>query len=66
MKQGAQNNDVTVAERAYNDRDAMLALRSVVESTDDRDELRRIDAQLLQLSKQIKNKMGSRGRRRFR
>jgi hypothetical protein len=52
--------------REYNDRDALLALRAAVEAIDDREQLRRIDSQLLQLSAQIKSKMGVRGRRRSR
>jgi hypothetical protein len=66
VKDDAQNVGVVEAERAYNGRDALLALRATVEATNDRAELRRIDAQLLQLSKQIKGKMGVRGRRRSR
>jgi hypothetical protein len=66
MNQGARNNDVAEAGQAYNAHDALLALRATVEITNDREELRRIDAQLLQLSKTIKSKMGTRGRRRSR
>jgi hypothetical protein len=55
-----ENNIGQVAERRYNVRDAVKALRSSVEATSDREELRVADSQLRQLLAHIREKMRGR------
>lgn len=55
-----KNHARTEAARVYNGRDVVRELRGVVDSTNDRDDLRLIDSQLTQLRRQIREKMRGR------
>jgi hypothetical protein len=62
----AQEKGEPTSAGEYNAPDVIRSLRGVVDSTEDREQLRRIDSQLRHLLVQIKNKMGIRGRVRSR